>query len=112
MCTTFQISGNCLLLTMHFKNSTKSFKQNCKTKINMLGDIPSNEFVPDLHLLNLLKTLHCETRISDKYLPGKLLSLGTLTGSLSISYADAKNSLKPHRLQNQSINWYFCMKFS
>ena len=35
----------------------------------MLGATPSTELVPDLHLLNSLRSSHCETIISDKYIP-------------------------------------------
>ena len=58
----------------------------------MLGDIPSTEFVPELHLLNSLRILHCETKISDQYTPGKKLSLETLKNSLSILYTDAEKT--------------------
>ena len=71
MCGIFQISGNWFLLTMQLNSSTISFKQNCKTKIYMLEDIRSTEFVPDLQLLNLLRFSHCAPKISDKYIPGK-----------------------------------------
>ena len=109
MCAIFQISGNCLLLTIYLNSSTISFKQNCKTKIKML---PSTEFVPDLHLLNSLSISHCEIKIADKYIPRKLLLRGTFNGSLSILNTGAKNSIKASQTANQSINWYFCMTFS
>ena len=72
-CAIFQITGNCVLLTMQLNNSTKSFKHNCKTKTNMLGDIASTEFVPDLHILNSLRISHCETKICDRYFHEKIL---------------------------------------
>ena len=75
MCAVFQIFGNCSLLIIQLNNSTISFKQNCKTKINLLGDIPSTQFAPDLHLLNSLRISHCETKISDKYISGKIFRL-------------------------------------
>ena len=87
----FQISGNSLLLALQLNISTISFKQNCKIKIIKLGDMSSTEFDPDSLLLNSLKILHCETKGSDNYFPGKICSLGTFKGSLSISYIDAKN---------------------
>ena len=62
MCAIFQISGNCLLLTVQLKSSTKLFKQYCKTKINILGDMPTTDFVPDFHLLNSLSISQCETK--------------------------------------------------
>ena len=84
MCAIYQITGNSLLLTMQLSSSTISMKQNSETKINMLGDTPSTEFVPDLHLLHSLRISHCETKLSDNYIHGKRLSLGTSNVSLSI----------------------------
>ena len=109
MCAVFQIFGNCSLLIIQLNNSIISLKQNCKTKINLLGDIPSTQFAPYLHLLNSLRTSHCETKISDtrneniakrkylkinkrKYISGKNFSLGTFNGSLSFLYANAKKT--------------------
>ena len=90
MCAILQISGNCFLLTIQSNSSTISFKMNLKTKINLIGDIPSTELVSDLHLLNSLRISNCQTKISDKHIPGKTLSLGTFNGPLIILYTDAR----------------------
>ena len=62
--------------------------------MKMLRDILSTEFSPGSHLLSLLRILHCETKKSDKCIPGKILSPETFKVLLSILYTDAKKIVK------------------
>ena len=66
--------------------------------MKMLRDILSAEFSPGSHLLNLLRILHCETKKSDKCIPGKILSPEIFKVLLSILYTDAKKVLKTSKI--------------
>ena len=54
-------------MTMQLNNSTISYKPNCNTKTILLGDIPTIEFLPDLHLFSSLKFSNGEMKKSVKH---------------------------------------------